>query len=89
MHLSCSTAFAEEEGCSRPGTEGESAAASCAERAKEPLHLGHGVDVLLHLCRQTGCHFMVCVLLDEGKQTFMMPIPEISHNKHMCSGAAQ
>ena len=88
IHSGCITGSAEEEGCRRPGTEGESVAAACTECAEESLHLGHGIDILLHLCRQTGSHLVVCVLLDEGERALMVHMPRVADVKHHCFDAA-
>ena len=49
--------------------EGVPLAAACTECPQEPLHLGHGIDIFLHLCCTTGCYIVVCVLPDEGMLT--------------------
>lgn len=56
-----------EEGYFRQRAEGvplDIAGPKCAE---EPLHLGHGPHILLHLCGSPGRHFMVRLLPHEGK----------------------
>lgn len=58
---------AAEAGFSWERAEGVPAAAAGTERPQEPLHLGHGTHILLHLCCATGCHIVVCLLPNEGR----------------------